>query len=190
MKGSDLRYRLRAATADVHAELDAVSESAGFFDNRAAYAGYLVATLQARRSIELGLDACHVEQIFAMWPARRIIAALAADIADLGGPTAGPDAAALDYSPAAALGALYVLEGSALGARLLERRAAALGMTPEFGGRHFAVQTSRDGAWAALLKVLEHAGLDADGEDECTASALATFGRFSEAYRVIAHSRD
>lgn len=186
MRGSDLRARLRADTAGVHAELDAVSDSAGFFNDRGAYAGYLAATLRARRAIEQGLDAARIEQLFPLWPQRQISEALAADIADLGGLSTSATGSVPDYSPAAALGALYVLEGSALGARLLEKRAAALGMTPSFGGRHFAVQTARDGAWAALLKVMEHADLDADAETECVASALATFDRFSKAYRLMA----
>lgn len=185
MRGSDLRFRLRSATADVHAELDAVSDAAGFFGSRGAYAGYLGATLRARRAIEDGLDAARIEERFPLWPQRRISEALAADIVDLGGSLPGAPTAVPHYSAAAALGALYVLEGSALGAKLLEKRAMALGMTPDFGGRHFAVQTSRDGAWAELLNVMEHAAFDAEAEAECVASALATFDLFSDAYRVI-----
>ena len=87
------------------------------------------------------------------------------------------------------LGVLYVLEGSALGARLLLRRAEALGMNSKFGARHLALQTAMPTAWPNFLSILEAASLDIAQEAECVGAAIATFTLFERAYGSALRSR-
>ena len=55
------------------------------------------------------------------------------------------------------MGMVYVLEGSGLGARVLFKRAEALGLTRDFGARHLAAQVASPDSWREFLAVLEHA---------------------------------
>lgn len=61
-----------------------------------------------------------------------------------------------------ALGVLYVLEGSSLGAKLLRRDADKLGFDAHFGARHLAKQDSA--SWKDFVARL----------DQCTAEDLAS----------------
>ncbi|MCO5072786.1 MAG: biliverdin-producing heme oxygenase [Rhizobiaceae bacterium] len=53
------------------------------------------------------------------------------------------------------LGMAYVLEGSGLGARILLRRAAKLGLTANYGARHLAKQTNDPARWRSFLTLLD-----------------------------------
>jgi heme oxygenase len=187
MKMTGRRARLRVATTEAHARLDALIDEAGFFEDRLRYAVYLQATWRARQQLELALDTSAVEMLFPAWPKRRISAALCADSADIGKILQPSEDDSVcpppSYEPAEALGVLYVLEGSALGARLLAPRAERLGLTPSFGARHFAVQLSMPHAWPAFLAILEAASLDVAEERACIEAAIATFMHFERVYR-------
>lgn len=184
----DRRSLLRSATKATHSRVDDIIAQAGFFNDSDSYASYLAATWRARVVIEGALDAYGAQTIFSWWPQRRLLTAIAADIADLRGPDPTPE---LGYrSPvrittsAQALGALYVLEGSALGARILIRRAAVLGMTALFGARHMAAQVAMPTAWPEFLRMLEATYIDSNDEDGCSAAALATFELFALSYET------
>jgi heme oxygenase len=66
------------------------------------------------------------------------------------------------------LGAVCVLEGSTLGARVLRSRSAAIGMTDGFGARHLGVMTRDMSCWQSFLRQLE--GVE-DFDIECAAQA-------------------
>jgi heme oxygenase len=174
------RFRLRDITLAAHARLDNGISAAGFMESRSAYISYLQARLQARQPIERALDECGAQALFAAWPRRRIAEHLAADIDDLDGDRPSPAAVAAPNCPhpAEILGALYVLEGSALGASLLFKRAQTLGMTATCGARHLQAQTSDPSAWRAFVEVLERQQMTPDEELLCDAAALRTFGAF------------
>lgn len=178
--------RLKELTAAAHARLDSHVDQAGFFESQNGYRQYLLATWRARAHLESQLDRSGATRLFPLWPERRLRELLLRDLADLGEPAR--EAAVPSEEPrldaAAMLGTLYVLEGSALGARVIERRVAQLGMTAEFGARHLAWQTTRGTAWARFLEILEETLLPSQSEDQCVRSALATFARFERAYRA------
>ncbi len=54
-----------------------------------------------------------------------------------------------------ALGALYVIEGSALGAMLLRKQAQQLGLSENYGARHLASQTSEPARWRSFVAKLD-----------------------------------
>ena len=183
---ADRRSRLRSATENAHRRLDGVVEDAGYFLDRPSYAAYLRATLRARRPLEFALNECRAESLFNLWPDRTIASALVADIQDVTGAAPLAQIYSIDFTPvfsaAQVIGTLYVLEGSALGARHLAPRAHAIGMSANFGARHFAQQTAIPKTWSTFLTVLEAVSFDLCGEDECVAAARAAFDCFERAY--------
>jgi heme oxygenase len=187
--GSERRQRLRCATQPAHARLDALIDATGLLGSRARYARYLEATWAARRPAERALDALGSSLLYAAWPERSMCEALSQDIVDVAGSPPVEDSQwdlpAAPLSPGQALGVLYVLEGSALGARLLERRVAAIGMTSAFGARHMARQTARPRAWAAFVKVLDRTVLDPPDDQLCMSAAVDTFHAFERAFQAV-----
>jgi heme oxygenase/CheY-like chemotaxis protein len=126
------RFRLRNATRAEHARLDALITGAGFLTTRSRYLNYLAATLAAREAVERALDAAGAEKAFPDWPRRRIAMDLRRDLQDLGHTASVSGASGFEVSShAEILGALYVLEGASLGARLLQTAAATLAWTPD-----------------------------------------------------------
>jgi heme oxygenase len=184
MKLTQRRFALRERTATTHAALDA---EVGALTSRAAYGRYLTGLAAFRGPIERDLATRPLPAGFGSWRPTRIDAAIAADARDLG--IAPPDPGPCDASPATGsglLGMLYVLEGSALGARILQRQAAGLGLDARFGARHLAVQTASPEAWRGFCAILE-AWPDFD-LDEAARSAAATFTRARRAFSDRAHA--
>jgi heme oxygenase (biliverdin-IX-beta and delta-forming) len=113
-----MRSLLRGSTASLHAAVDA--RFAPMLDaGEAGYRSFLLASAAAVFPLEQALLTAGVGSLLPDWTRRERAAALRADLTDLGITdvvlaTAPPLAGA-----ARMLGALYVLEGSRLGARLL-----------------------------------------------------------------------
>jgi len=126
-------------------------------------------------------------------PGAHTLQALAEDLLWFGLPTPGrmPAISGL-HDAASALGALYVAEGSALGARVIGRAVAlSLGVSPGKGGSFFCGPTADVARlrWRSFCAVLARAEpcLDADGTARVIAGALATFAGL--AYTLERHAR-
>ncbi|MFO1014886.1 MAG: biliverdin-producing heme oxygenase [Caulobacteraceae bacterium] len=160
---ADAAHRLREGTASSHASVDKAF-SAFDMTARDGYGGFLLAMGRvlpgAERAVE-GLVEARADGLFS-------------DLEALG--LARPHSVA--FSPmtgAAAWGAAYVLEGSRLGAKVLERRVSA--DLP----RTFLSQGHAGGGWAAFRARLNQA---ADGEAwimAALASARDVFAAFEAA---------
>lgn len=177
------RLRLRAATDDLHQMLDARVSNASFLATREGYCDYLLRTYLARSAVEAALDRSGAQNVYAAWPDRRIGAAMALDLDDMGIELpVEPPALEMTLGEGGIWGALYVLEGSTIGARLIAREVEKIGMTDGHGARHLSVQAANSRAFRQFIDVLEAATLDADGEAECTSAAIETFSCFQRAY--------
>ena len=191
--GSQRRQRLRRATQMAHARLDARIGEHGLLSSRESYQAYLQATWTARQPLELALEASGASEVYTPWRERAVSAALSQDITDLSGrpPIDAPRGrcSSAPLTAAQALGVLYVLEGSALGARVLEKRALAIGMTPTFGARHMARQTAQPKAWSVFVDILDRAPLSAPDDLACVAAARAAFEAFELAFLSGANDR-
>lgn len=189
MRSQNRRARLRSATTKAHARLDGLVESAGFFDNHDAYVRYLDATWRLRAPIEAALVRWGAESLYPLWPRRCIASELRADFEDVSAIARLPTDRLADAQPvcgaAQALGVLYVLEGSALGASILVGRAGALGFNATFGARHLAAQTGIPRAWPEFLSVLEATSLDTVQETACVRAAVDVFELFENAYQAV-----
>src|SRR5688572_6296429 len=113
-----IRDRLRNASAASHAAVDA--RFAPLLDGgEARYSEFLVASAAGVIPLETSLEAAGVAIYLPDWAARSRASALRADLRDFGrAPAEGERVPAL-RGEAMVYGALYVLEGSRLGARVL-----------------------------------------------------------------------
>lgn len=167
MPQDTLRSALRAGTSALHHQLD---NATGEFDSLVAYGQFVQRTHRFRAAVEgwLGADTDPA------WCLDPIAALAAADLDDLGlQPLPSMPFADIHGHAGRRLGVFYVLEGSSLGARLLVRRAEALGLTNAHGARHLSHQALDHERWRQFVQVLETA--PAGWRDDALAGANATF---------------
>lgn len=145
---NDAHRALRDGTAAAHERVDAVFSRFDLSD-RSGYAAFLGAHADATLPFEAALDAADAGRVVPDWRDRRRGDLLRADLADLG--MAEPDAPSprLAGDVAAAAGAIYVLEGSRMGARLLARRVG-----PGLPARFLNARQSPE-TWRKLLSCLD-----------------------------------
>jgi heme oxygenase len=167
-----LRSFLRQQTADVHARLD---DAIGCFDSPRAYARYLRGALAFREPIEAALAQASIPPPDG-WRLCPLASSIRADMTDLAlPPNSKPAPAPVRIADTSdLLGTLYVLEGSALGARILLQRARKLGFSEDFGARHLALQTRDQDNWRNVLGLLErHEPSQADATAKASIAAFA-----------------
>lgn len=173
--------RLKRATAALHEALDARLMEADLFSDRARYALFL--TMQRRFHQEI--EALYRDEgLAALVPdlaSRRKLDEIDQDIADVGA-APPPDGATVDPTDrAAALGWLYVAEGSSLGAAFLFKAAEKIGLSETLGARHLAAHPDgRMPHWRAFGEALDAAPLSAEEEARAEAAAIAAFRRVRE----------
>lgn len=165
-----LRHVLLTATRDLHDELD---HRVGDFSDADGYGAFLAGGHAFRAALEPALMG-HGD-----WPVQPLAGLIGQDLADLGRSRPSPLRAPDLSGPAARAAACYVLEGSALGARLLARRAAALGFDGHHGARHLAAQTADRQRWPRFLDWLERAEVS---RPDAARAARAVFALALRAY--------
>lgn len=165
----EIRSFLREETSGLHRELDAL---VGVFSSRSEYVRFLHGTFRHRAPVEAALLNAPAARV-SSWQPRRLLPELERDLVELelARPTSEPFHLSNDM--AAFLGAAYVLEGSALGARLLVKGVEALGFGPESGARYLSAQAGALDSWRTLLAALE--GLDRQAWNAAAQSAKAVF---------------
>lgn len=183
MPSSSLRFRLRERTAARHA---AVDEAVGAFRTLTDYRRYLAGLHAFRAPCEAAIGAGTVPTGVRDWAFTPLVPLITLDMADLGVPVAarpqqGPPVATLEE----AAGCLYVLEGSALGARVLVAEAKSLGLDENFGARHLVAQSRGGADFRAFAGWLDEAGLD---EEAVMAAALVTFAAAERAFSASVRS--
>jgi heme oxygenase (biliverdin-IX-beta and delta-forming) len=174
-----LHARLRAATDPAHRALEA---SLDWQARVATLDGYrdLLGRLYGFHAVwESAIAAGLADESF-LAPRRRL-ALVASDLDHLGLPPSAitalpkPVSPMLD-GPAAATGALYVLEGSTLGGQLIGRHIAKLHGFSSAGLAYYRAHGPAAGAmWAAFRKRLEIFGDDPVAEAALTGAAVSTF---------------
>ncbi len=175
----DRRFALKRATNEAHERVEGVVRDAGMFETREGFRRYLAAIYEMRVRYERLLDLNQAERVWTDYPTRKIAGLIAEDIEDLGGiPMSSEPADKKTYSAGELLGMLYVLEGSSLGARVLVKSVADMGLSASFGARHLFRQAEDRGAWRSFLDALS-----ASPEPPCHDTARATFDAFAAAYR-------
>lgn len=170
---TELRARLRAATAALHERVDVAY--AGFsFDRPDGYGRFLRAHSRVLGSMEVALEQAGIAQLLDDWPARARRHALLEDLEALGIPAPAPLPPPELPDPASCWGAAYVLEGSRLGGRILAQRLRQIDPGAPAGYLE-AGDVAR--LWPRFLARLETAAAP-DAWPAMLAAAEATFSRF------------
>jgi heme oxygenase (biliverdin-IX-beta and delta-forming) len=174
-----LRSLLKEATADAHRDLDARLSGLGLA-SLDGYRRFLEANAAALWPVEDALEAAGVADIFTDWPQRARRAAMAEDLAKVGGEVHPvPPMPGLNRN--GVFGTMYVLEGSRLGAKYLLRGvgnaadpvvASATAYLSHGAGQHF---------WQTYLAALEQEPATSSDAAEIVAAANTAFAMFAEA---------
>jgi heme oxygenase (biliverdin-IX-beta and delta-forming) len=173
------RFQLRERTAAAHAVVDS---AIGGFDTVHSYRRYLASLYRFRAPLEARL-AADWSAVLGPWRPASIAAAIRTDMFDLGVSVPALPALDLSIDTQSLLGTLYVLEGSSLGARVLFKRAEALGLTAEHGALHLAQQCERLDDWRAFLDILETtSSFDIEQATTASLAAYAVAARAFEAH--------
>src|SRR5262249_51409973 len=145
--------KLKQSTAAAHRRLDATFSD---FDLTGVpgYRRFLEASAAALLPLEAALEAAGVEAILPDWPERARRQAIAADLASLGG-LARPLCAVKPLTRNGALGAIYVLEGSRLGAKFLMRTIVEHGDPVIFAATRYLAHGAGKPWWRSFLARLE-----------------------------------
>ena len=174
--------RLNQLTHAPHSELDALVKSHAPFKTRESFARFVV----AQYLFQSELQALYSDpQLIAIVPdlAERCRAEQAGlDLADLDTavPAAFPGAVS-NPSLGAAMGWIFVSEGSKLGAAFLIKRAVGLGLSDSFGARHLGEPAGgRAEGWKQFTRTLDGLELSAAEEADAEQGAVAAFERFTE----------
>jgi heme oxygenase len=175
--------RLKAMTHDTHEKLDRSIMHAASFGSVEAYGRFAQVQYLFHRDIHALYDDARLQALLPGLAGRRRVAVIGQDLADLrldlpdSTPVFTPDA--IDLSTA--LGWLYVAEGSNLGAALLRKEAARLGLSDDHGARHLAPAEDGPAAhWRAFTGALDAAILTPQEEERVTQGARAAFARVQD----------
>ncbi|RZL01604.1 MAG: hypothetical protein EOP36_10940 [Rubrivivax sp.] len=187
----NLPERLKRETAADHAEVEDTVQLMGI-DTMARYLAVLAAFqgfwpgIEAR--IDQALTAALRAELAPRWRAPRLsddLSRLGLSSADIRALPVCTDWPRID-GPAAALGALYVTEGSALGARHISRHLnEQLGMDAASGASFFAGHGDRTGSLWLRFKALlsEHLPSEAE-QDRAVLAATQTFSALNRWFKI------
>ena len=178
--------RLKRATAAIHQALDARMMSANLFSDRTRYALFLSIQRRFHQEIEALYRDDGLVALVPDLASRRKLDEIDRDIADVGAKPPADGAAIDPADKAAALGWLYVAEGSSLGAAFLFKEAEKLGLSGTFGARHLAAHPSgRMPRWRRFVEALDAAALTDEEETRAETAAVAAFNRVGEIARQV-----
>lgn len=168
---------LRSATAPYHERVDRLFTHADLGD-RAAYGRFLTAQAEAHIAVEDALTRGGAAAVLPDWPERQRAGLLRADLTALGLPIPAAAELAPFASPAASLGAVYVLEGSRLGGRLLQRS-----VPPELPSSFLGA--SDPAGWRRLLLLLDERLANEDERQVAIRAAAEVFMLFERSGRQM-----
>ena len=175
-----IRMDLKLATADRHEALDRAFS--GFaLASRSGYEAFLRAHAAAVFPLEERLEALGIHQWLPDWPDRRRRAALAQDLQTLG--LSKPEPLwlpAIDTRGIA--GAVYVLEGSRLGARFLARHVLASEDTSLHAATAYLTHHAELPLWPTFVAALDQ--LDPAQIPDLRTAALQVFDVFANAAQL------
>lgn len=174
-----LRDKLRQATDAAHRSLDA---QFGRFDltSLGGYRRFLSASAAALLPLEAALGDAGVARIMADWPRRSRRAAILSDLARLDA-LLPPLCDVPALSRTHALGVLYVLEGSRLGAKFLLRALEGCRDPVIAGATSYLAHGAGERLWPTFLEALERQSVTPDAEADVIAGAQLAFATFRDA---------
>lgn len=172
--------RLKAATHGTHERLDQRIMRGEPFASLDNYRRFLRVQYRFHRDVAALYSLPVLQALLPDLQERQRLQELQQDLLDLGEALPADDGHALqaDIDPATALGWLYVVEGSNLGAAILFKLAAKIGLDAAHGARHLAGHPDgRARHWRRFTAALDGNALDAEQEQRMVAGATQAFQR-------------
>lgn len=178
--------RLKTLTHEVHDALDKSVMEASSFDDLQGYGRFVQMQWAFHRQIDALYDDEQLQMALPGLQDRRRMALIVADLVDL--ELAPPEVRVPPiFQPGetpdlpTALGWLYVAEGSNMGAALLRKQAARMGLSDVFGARHLApAETGPAAHWREFTKALDAAKLTDTEEARVVQGAQTAFACVQE----------
>ncbi|MBD7952905.1 biliverdin-producing heme oxygenase [Stenotrophomonas sp. Sa5BUN4] len=175
--------RLKRATHETHERLDQRIMAQRIFESRERFAAFLRVQHRLHQHVDSLYAAPALQPLLPGLPARRRLEGISRDLSDLQSPLPAPVPVLPATLPLpAALGWLYVAEGSALGGAVIYKLAAPLGVDRAFGARHLAPPAGGVAAhWRHFTTALNAIALPAADErhvEDGARAAFAAVGRF------------
>ena len=173
--------RLKALTHVTHEGVDRSIMSAASFADLEKYSRFLGVQYLFHHDVAALYEDARLQALFPDLVQRRRLALVEADLTDLGFEI--PEATDPVFAPGAvdlptALGWLYVAEGSNMGAALLRKEAAKLGLSDTHGARHLAPAAEGPAPhWRAFTAALDVLELTPEEEVRAGKGALSAFAR-------------
>jgi heme oxygenase (biliverdin-IX-beta and delta-forming) len=171
------RERLRNETRPAHMRLDALVTAHNFFSSVERYGAWLQHSYGFHEHLEAALESAGVGGLLADWDDRRKTGLIKHDLADLGlelqNHTHKSELALADHIEC--LGALYVMEGASMGARVLLIAAHRLGLSDQHGARHLSTAASSMHSWRSFVAMMEATHCTPADEDRMIGAARRTF---------------
>lgn len=177
------RQRLKESTRTTHDALDQRIMGFNPFASREHYGRFVLTQYLLHRDVQALFDDATLNAMLPQLSQRSRLALAEQDLKDLG--VAIPAAleaplfaAGAEVDAPTALGWLYTVEGSNIGAAFLLKRVAALGMDGSNGARHLAPHPDgRAQHWRNFVEQLDEVQLDPQTEARVDAGADAAFAR-------------
>lgn len=166
------REALRSATADCHRRVDQIYSAARLSDP-SSYGNFLRAQAAAFLPAEAALDRAGIARIVEDWPERIRGPLLVKDLAELGIARPASRKWPAISGTSAMLGALYVLEGSRLGGKLMKRS-----IPPDIPTSFLAGECSA--TWPSFLLQLDRLLDTGERREAAIDAARSVFAIFEE----------
>jgi heme oxygenase len=175
-----LSMRLKTETAIQHEHMHALMHRGQPFADRQRYARFVAAQCVFQADIETLFQNPNLRVAVPDLDMRGRRAASLADLNDLGAAAPADIAATGAVTMPAALGWLYVAEGSTLGAAFLFKDAQEkLGLSADFGARNLAAHPEgRMRVWRRFVQSLDSDAVETAAHDAVIGGAHAAFDRF------------
>lgn len=177
------RQRLKDATRTTHETLDRRIMAFNPFASREHYGRFVLTQYLLHRDVQSLFDDGRLNELLPHLSQRSRLALAAQDLQDLGMEVPSqlkPSEFNLgdQVDTPTALGWLYTVEGSNLGAAFLLKRVASLGLSGDHGARHLAPHADgRAAHWRNFIEQLDEVKLAPEEEERVEAGADAAFAR-------------
>lgn len=196
MSPSSLALRLKTETAASHERMHQLMDQAKVFDNLDNYKQFTLSQYYFQLEVEHLFEKDRVAATIPDLDIRGRSEQAKLDLADLnvqpqGCSLYGQNLVSQNVIFPAALGWIYVSEGSTLGAAFLFKQAQKqLGLSAEHGARNLAAYPEgRAKVWKRFVQALDDAQLDQSQQDQVVQGALDAFNYFGELLTNLAKLR-
>lgn len=178
---SSRRARLKNATRDIHERLDKRIMDFQPFADRERYTAFLQTQYALHRDVQALFVDPALNALLPQLAERSRLALIEQDLHDLGAAPPSDQPApsftfAAQHHVPTALGWLYTVEGSNIGAAFLLKAAGRLGLDGRLGARHLAPHADgRAAHWRDFIAQLDDVHLSPEEENHVDAGARAAF---------------